>query len=307
MAGDTFVVLNTAVSGKMKDASTGTITRIKTEVNNAIKEICGKRDWTFMYDLDNIKACTGARRYTISDSDYGQITSLKYSKYVTSGNAATVWTITQTGITTTYRYTYTGTGLDPNVGIGHQEIGDSVTFAGFTNAANNATFTITGVGTNYVEVTNADPGVAESTKTDITFQAATASSGTRIPKKPGRLSTTDQAPATVTAPRWYSVPSSNTIELETTLPSDYVLFYDYKKNISTLSGDSDECAIPSGWSHAVIQLAYANMLEVDDDSRAVNAYNKATIYLKDMIREFVYTPDLEVTMTREPSLDKRCE
>jgi len=305
MSGDTFSVLYTAVCAKLKDSSTGTIARVKVEVNNAIKEISGKRDWRFLYDLDNIKACTGARRYTISDTDYGQMTSLKFSKYATSGNSATVWTITNT-VSTTYRYTYTGTGLDPDVGIGHQEIGDSAIFTGFTNSVNNDTFSITAVGTNYIEVANAS-GVAESTKTSITFKSAAASQGTRIIKNISRLSTTDEAPASAVEPRGYSCPSSATIELERSLSSDYVLFYDYKKNLATLTGDSDECAIPSGWSHAVIQLAFANMLEVDDDNRAVNAYAKFSLYLKDMIRDFVYTSDLEVTMTRESSLDKRYE
>lgn len=65
---------------------------------------------------------------------------------------------------TTFRYTYDGTGTDPKVEH-HIGYGTSVVIAAqnFT-AANNGTFTVTGTGTNYFDVTNA-AGVAENNVT----------------------------------------------------------------------------------------------------------------------------------------------
>lgn len=65
----------------------------------------------------------------------------------------------------TFRYTYDGTGTDPNISATNPETSDVVVINGenFT-AANNGTFTVTGSGTNYFEVTNAS-GVAENDKT----------------------------------------------------------------------------------------------------------------------------------------------
>jgi hypothetical protein len=64
----------------------------------------------------------------------------------------------------TMRYTYDGTGTDPNIDD-NMSVGDEVVVSG-TNmaAANEDTFTVTGVSTNYFEVTNAS-GSAETDKT----------------------------------------------------------------------------------------------------------------------------------------------
>jgi len=66
---------------------------------------------------------------------------------------------------TTFRYTYDGTGTDPVINATTFPIGSSVVVSAQNfNVANNGTFTITGSGANYFEVTNAI-GVVESNKT----------------------------------------------------------------------------------------------------------------------------------------------
>jgi len=80
------------------------------------------------------------------------------------GDSTTQFDITLTG-GTTYRYTYDGTGTDPAITATSIPTGAKLIIAGqnFT-AANNGTFTVTGSGANYFEVTNAS-GVVESNKT----------------------------------------------------------------------------------------------------------------------------------------------
>lgn len=66
---------------------------------------------------------------------------------------------------TTYKYTYDGTGTDPGITAARFVIGQTVVITGTNLAAGNrGTFTITGSGANYFEVTNA-AGVAEVDKT----------------------------------------------------------------------------------------------------------------------------------------------
>ena len=66
---------------------------------------------------------------------------------------------------TTFRYTYDGTGTDPGITALSFPIGSTVVITGTNLAAGNrGTFTITGSGANYFEVTNA-AGVAEVDKT----------------------------------------------------------------------------------------------------------------------------------------------
>lgn len=78
------------------------------------------------------------------------------------GNATTQFDITNPA-GATYRYTYDGTGTDPNIDS-HVGVGTVIVVAAqFFNAANNGTFTVTGVGTDYFEVTGV--GVIESNKT----------------------------------------------------------------------------------------------------------------------------------------------
>lgn len=66
---------------------------------------------------------------------------------------------------TTFRYTWDGTGTDPNINSGTFPIGSAIEFKVQNfSAGNNGRFIVTGVGSNYVEVTNAS-GVAEVDKT----------------------------------------------------------------------------------------------------------------------------------------------
>lgn len=80
------------------------------------------------------------------------------------GDSTTQFDITNT-VATTYRYTYDGTGTDPNITALTFPIGTVVDIQAqnFT-AGNNGLFTVTGSGNNYIEVTNAS-GVVESNKT----------------------------------------------------------------------------------------------------------------------------------------------
>jgi len=86
-----------------------------------------------------------------------------YYKSLSLGGSTTQFDITNTS-GTTYRYTYDTTGTDPNI-INRVYVGSSVVTNGQNfNVANNGTFTVTAVGTNYFEVTNAS-GVAENNVT----------------------------------------------------------------------------------------------------------------------------------------------
>lgn len=80
------------------------------------------------------------------------------------GSSTTQFDITNT-VATTYRYTWDGTGTDPNITALTFPIGTVVDIQAqnFT-AGNNGLFTVTGSGNNYIEVTNAS-GVVESNKT----------------------------------------------------------------------------------------------------------------------------------------------
>lgn len=80
------------------------------------------------------------------------------------GNSTTQFDITNPA-GDTFRYTYDGTGTDPSINSGTFPIGSAIEFnAQNFNSNNNGLFLVTGVGTNYVEVTNAS-GVVESNKT----------------------------------------------------------------------------------------------------------------------------------------------
>lgn len=66
---------------------------------------------------------------------------------------------------TTFRYTFIGDGENPGVFTDYMKIGDTIYLnAQNFNAANNGTFVITAVGSDYFEITNAS-GVAETNKT----------------------------------------------------------------------------------------------------------------------------------------------
>lgn len=89
-------------------------------------------------------------------------TPLVYSNIF--GSSTTQFDITNTS-GTTYRYTYDGNGTDPSISSTTVPIGTVLILAAqnFTTA-NNGTFTVTNVGANFFEVTNAS-GVAENNKT----------------------------------------------------------------------------------------------------------------------------------------------
>jgi hypothetical protein len=79
------------------------------------------------------------------------------------GDSTTQYDITNPG-GTTFRYTYDGTGTDPMTAQ-KVFVGKTVQINGANfSSGNNGTFTITGTGSNYFEVTNAS-GVVESNKT----------------------------------------------------------------------------------------------------------------------------------------------
>lgn len=79
------------------------------------------------------------------------------------GDATTQFDITNTG-GSTYRYTYDTNGTDPDIDA-HIKVGSIVVIAAQNfSSVNNGTFTVTGVSTNYFEVTNAS-GSAEGNKT----------------------------------------------------------------------------------------------------------------------------------------------
>lgn len=99
------------------------------------------------------------RTYTITKS-------IRSSSLSLTNPSTTQFDITNP-VGTTTRYTWDGTGTDPliNGGTVPVAIGQTVQIqAQNFNAANNGTFTVTGVGTNYFEVTNASV-VAETNKT----------------------------------------------------------------------------------------------------------------------------------------------
>ena len=106
----------------------------------------------------------GAGRFggiTVGETAAGAITI--YHNYL-YGDSTTRFDITNPS-GTTFRYTYDGTGTDPGWSAATMPINSQITFQAqnFT-AGNNGTFTITGAGDNYIEVTNAS-GVAENDKT----------------------------------------------------------------------------------------------------------------------------------------------
>jgi hypothetical protein len=72
---------------------------------------------------------------------------------------------------TTFRYTYDGTGTNPNINATTLPVGSQLTIFSSNfdpanqNAASRPVFTVTGSGNNFFEIDNPTPGVAESNKT----------------------------------------------------------------------------------------------------------------------------------------------
>lgn len=82
---------------------------------------------------------------------------------------------------TTFRYTFDGTGTDPNFSLANNPVGSTIVFdAQNFSAGNNGVFVVTGAGANYVEVTNAS-GVAENDKTIGTGSVRKGQVFTKLP------------------------------------------------------------------------------------------------------------------------------
>jgi len=103
-------------------------------------------------------------------SDFGISLTQAYVQTVFGGSTSQ-FDITNTA-GSTYRYTYDGTGTDPNITAARLPVNSNITIDGQNfNTANNGSFTVTGSGANYFEVTNAS-GVAENDKTLGTLNPA---------------------------------------------------------------------------------------------------------------------------------------
>lgn len=127
----------------------------------------------FVNGNDYIQMWTGGYA-TVASATASTITkngteTWQQSNFSPTGGNGIGATTTQFDITnpsgTTFRYTYDGTGTDPNISSTTFPVGMYVLIASVNfNAANNGIFRVTGSGTNYFEVTNAS-GVVESNKT----------------------------------------------------------------------------------------------------------------------------------------------
>lgn len=117
----------------------------------------------FEYFDDRWFAICGTRVFKNSSEAVTASFSLDTSKYSVGGSTSQFDVTNPSG--STYRYTYDGTGTNPGISATTFPVGASVTISGTDMAAgNNGTFTVTGSGSNYFEVTNAS-GVVESNKT----------------------------------------------------------------------------------------------------------------------------------------------
>ena len=303
MAGDTFQTIYLAVQAKLKDTSAATLVRVKSEVNNAVKEICAERnDWRFMFSKNNYIAGTGAREYIIGASDFGSITDLRIGSASIIGDNTTVIGVTNP-VGTTYRYTYTS-GVDPHIGLLWQQVGDYFSFTGFSAGNNLTNAVVTGVGLNYVEFTNA-AGVVES-KSSVTITALSRNNA--VPTRRTNVQATAQQARglvqtnlvqgvtswnTTLTDNPYSYIDLTTIQFKLPILSNQGIWYDYNKELATMTNDGDVCVIPSGSTHVIVQLAFANMMEVDDDTRAIPAFQRYQIMLKKMVAKYVYSVDID--------------
>jgi hypothetical protein len=289
MANTAFSVLYGAVCAKLKDSGTNTVTRAKYEVNNACREILSEADWPFYRDNDNFKIGTGSKKYAISDSDFGQLLSVRVSDQKTLGDSSATIVITNP-VGTTFTYTYNGTGTDPLLGSNYQEVGDIFTCTGFANGGNDVTnAVITAVGTDYISITNAS-GVVE-TKSGPVLKMICSADGINI-RRTVRNSTALQPVLPVSEVK-YSMATAAQIEFNAPVTSIQGIFYDYKMLYTLLSNDGDLSAISPSFDHVVIQLAYAKMLNVDDDTREVPAYAIYKDYLKKMLLAYFWSDEIE--------------
>ncbi len=123
------------------------------------------RPVAFKFGLGVWWAICGTRMFKTADSLATSAFSEDTTAYFSVGAADSRFDVTNPG-GTTFRYTYDGTGTDPGITALTFPIGASVIISGGSGfaAGNEGTFTVTGSGANYFEVTNA-AGVVEADKT----------------------------------------------------------------------------------------------------------------------------------------------
>ena len=118
----TFVTLYGNVCAMLKDTSTGTTGRVKVAVNQAVKELCQVRDWTFLADIDNGVTGTNARSYSLASyTDKDKILMCRIASQVTIGDSTSQYDVTNP-VGTTFTYTWDGTGTNPKIGLGYQQV-----------------------------------------------------------------------------------------------------------------------------------------------------------------------------------------
>lgn len=132
-----------------------------TAVGVALTGGTAKIDSLYSYDDNTTKTLLGVYNRSVYKWTGSAWEALTIAS-ITLGSATTQFDITNTS-GSTYRYTFDGTGTEPN--LSRVVTGDIIVLSAQNfNAGNNGTFTITSVGYNYFEVTNAS-GVAETNKT----------------------------------------------------------------------------------------------------------------------------------------------
>lgn len=286
----TFKTLYDNVCAMLKDTSTGTTGRVKVAINQSIKELCQVRDWTFLADIDNGVVGTNARSYSLSSySDKDKILMCRIASQVTIGDSTSQYDVTNPG-GTTFTYTWDGNGTNPKIGLGYQQVGDLITTTGFANAGNNVTNSvITAVATNAVSITNATPGVVATDQKNVIVKMTENDNAIPIRRRNrltvAQLTTYNSVGTLLTQPSRYCEPNNTSIQFDVALATSQAAFIDYKKLVSDLSGDSDACVVPDSWCYIVEQLAFARVLEIDDDSRAKSARDKALDQISLMIKQ----------------------
>jgi len=131
-------------------------------LGNVILSFLVPFDWTQMDLVDVIVGSTEAGQGANSTD----VNIRRVRQAAPMGDSTTQFDITNPG-GNTFRYTYDGTGTDPDIDDSDASlrIGDHIDIAAQNfNANNNGHFVLTGVGLNYFEVTNA-AGAVESNKT----------------------------------------------------------------------------------------------------------------------------------------------
>ena len=287
-----FLTLQNNVLAMLKVSDSGTRTRVKVAINQAVKEICQVRDWTFLADIDNCVPGTNARSYSLAAyTDKDKILMCRVVTQVTLGDSTTQYDITNPA-GTTFRYTYDGTGTNPKVGLGYQQIGDLLTTTGFSAGGNNITnIAITGVGSNYVEVTNAS-GVVASNQYGVVIKMTEQDEATPIRRRNrltvAQLSTYTSTGSLLSQASRYCESTNTSIQFDVALATTQAAFIDYKKIVTDLSGDADVCVIPDSYTHIVEKLAFAKILRIDDDTRATAEEQSSLSLVGVMLKQCPY-------------------